>query len=173
MKTVKLPSQKRLLEVFTYDSQTGELRWRDRVGKGGGRRIQKRFVGKLAGKRSGRYLLVRVDAVQFKAARVIWKIVTGKDPRDQIDHINCNRHDNRAKNLRDATNAQNTSNRKRLCSKSLPKGVDFHNGTQKFRARISKNGILYQLGLFKSVASAHAAYRAASKRMHGEFGRFD
>lgn len=58
------------------------------------------------------YMHLRINGVQYKAHRVAWVLMTGKQP-DVIDHINGLRHDNRFVNLRDGTHSQNLLNRKK------------------------------------------------------------
>lgn len=46
----------------------------------------------------------------FAAHRVAWKMLTGRDPKGVIDHINGIRDDNRAVNLRDVSPSVNAQN---------------------------------------------------------------
>lgn len=50
-----------------------------------------------------------IDGRTYYAHRLIWKIVTGKDPL-LIDHINGNRSDNRLTNLREVNHRDNCRN---------------------------------------------------------------
>jgi hypothetical protein len=46
--------------------------------------------------------------------RVVWETFVGKIPTGlEIDHINCDKHDNRISNLRVVTHSENCKNRKR------------------------------------------------------------
>ena len=49
------------------------------------------------------YLVMKFEGVMFKVHRIIWKMVTGKEPVTIIDHRNTVRTDNRWANLREAT----------------------------------------------------------------------
>ena len=47
------------------------------------------------------YWGVLIKGKRYKVSRIIWKMMTGKDPEHEIDHINHKRDDNRIENLRD------------------------------------------------------------------------
>ena len=49
---------------------------------------------------------------KLQAHRVIWKMVTGSDPTNVIDHIDNNPLNNNISNLRDVTQGENMLNRK-------------------------------------------------------------
>ena len=103
--------------------------------------------------------------------RIIWKMVYGEDAISVIDHIDRNIDNNDISNLRLATTAQNAFNRKADKDNKLGvKGVHL-NKNGKFVAQIQANKIHYRLGYFNTLEEAAAAYAAASKKLHGEFGR--
>lgn len=87
------------------------------------------------------------------------------------DHINGDALDNRRSNLRPATRSQNAWNRKPH-KRDLPKGVFWSNTHQCFRAVISVSKRNINLGDHTTPEAAHAAYKAAALRYHGEFARF-
>lgn len=90
----------------------------------------------------------------------------------QVDHISGDGLDNRRSNLRLATHAENAANEGlRANNKSGAKGVGWHGQRRKWYARIRANGCRYNLGLFNTLEEAKAAYEAASKQLHGSFGR--
>jgi hypothetical protein len=65
----------------------------------------------LAGKINSKgYRLIGVDGRWHKAHRLAWLYMTGSWPREQIDHINLIKNDNRFENLREATQTQNHAN---------------------------------------------------------------
>jgi hypothetical protein len=90
----------------------------------------------------------------------------------QADHIDCDGLNNRKCNLREATNAQNSSN-KRVYKNNTSnfKGVHFYKRTFKWQSYIRVNFLKKHLGYFSTPEEAHAAYCEASAKYHGEFGR--
>ena len=69
-------------------------------------------AGKLAGTRKKRgQIEVRIDGQRYQAHRLIWKMVHGVDPKEQIDHVDMDPGNNRLSNLREATQAQNLLHR--------------------------------------------------------------
>jgi len=88
------------------------------------------------------------------------------------DHINGDKLDNRASNLRICTPCENTLNRgPRLSGATGVKGVDFQKSAGKFRARIQRDGKPTYIGLFASMADAIKAHNAAAADLHGEFAK--
>jgi hypothetical protein len=104
--------------------------------------------------------VVRLDDQGWRAHRVIWKLVTGRDPGDTVDHINRDPSDNRWKNLRSATHGQNRANSLANRGRALPKGVYLDHG--RFRAIIRRNGKNSSLGHYDTPAEASAAYVRAT-----------
>ena len=89
-----------------------------------------------------------------------------------VDHINGNPLDNRKDNLRLATHAQNTRNRKVSINKQVPyKGVrKSHN---RFSAQIHGDGKWVYLGNFKTAEEAAIAYNNAAIKYFGGFARLN
>jgi hypothetical protein len=90
----------------------------------------------------------------------------------QVDHINLDKLDNRRGNLRLATASQNQRNRGAYATNTSGyKGVVWHKGANKWRARIVCSGKKHSLGLYESKELAYAAYCDAARELHGEFAR--
>lgn len=88
---------------------------------------------------------------------------------DHIDRVkvNCRRS-----NLRPATTSQNAHNMSKMKhNTSGYKGVTWDKARSKWAAKIACKGVHYNLGRFSSREEAHAAYRQAAHRLHGEFAR--
>ena len=92
------------------------------------------------------------------------------DNKPLIDHIDENKSNNNVKNLRWATQKDNSCNRgKTKNNKSGFKGVSFHKPSKTYRAQIKINDKYKNLGHFKSAEEASQAYEAKAKEIHGEF----
>lgn len=154
-----------LIDLFCYDPLTGLIYWKAN-GKG---RVKKRPAGTLL--KSG-YIGICVGKKRFQAHRIAWIVFYGKEPVDQIDHINGIKTDNRIINLREATNSQNGKNlslSKR--NKSGTKGVCFEKFTKSWRSYIKVNGKYINLGRFKTINDAIIARQNAEKKYFGEWNR--
>lgn len=101
--------------------------------------------------------------VTFRAHRVIWAMVHGKWPEDEIDHINHDKADNRIENLRDVTRQENCRNRSMNSNNtSGTTGVHWSNASKIWVARIKiGGGALVHIGSFKNKQDAIDARKAA------------
>ncbi len=88
----------------------------------------------------------------------------------EVDHIDHNGLNNQRNNIRIATNAENRHNQK-LQKRTISgfKGVTWHVGDSKWRARITIDKQEKFLGNFNSQTNAAIAYDNAAKRLFGEF----
>ena len=162
---IPLPSQDHLLRYFSYDPHSGELRWK----------IAHRgtSVGDLAGYVSPQgYWRVSIDGTQFPAQRIIWKLMTGCEPKDFIDHKDGNKANNKWSNLRSATKKDNAQNcRKYVTNTSSVKGVTWDKKLQKWKVVINANNVRHYLGLFENFTDAATARDVAAEHLHGAYAR--
>lgn len=163
-----LPSLERLNELFVYEPLTGDLRWKSVPPK-----FQRAKIDDLVGTIGEKgYRVVGVDRVYYLAHRIIWKMMTGDDPADQVDHEDTNRQNNRWSNLRDASNGPNVQNsRLRKDNNSGFKGVCWDSTHNAWLASIGLNGKQRKLGRFKIKGDAIAARLKAAEELHGQFMR--
>lgn len=104
--------------------------------------------------------------IQFRMHRAILNCSSD----EHCDHKNHNTLDNRKKNLRKCSVAQNMHNRKiQSSNKSGFKGVAWNKTSRKWRAVITINGHKKHLGYFDSLEDAARAYDEAAKVYYGEF----
>ena len=172
------PPVQYLHECFSYDPETGRFFWRRRPEhhfetEAAHTTWNKRWAGKEAftQKASNGYLLGRVafggKYFRMLAHRVAFAMMTGVHPKDQIDHIDRERANNRWVNIREATHAENNWNRQERES-PYPRGVQ-KNGKNGYSASIWNNRKYRYLGTFRTVEEAHAARLAAEKETRSHF----
>lgn len=167
-----LPPQSYLHACFSYDPDTGLLTWRTRprehfATERAWKIRNTRFAGKLAGPglHNGRLRVgVTFNGVNYrlKAHRVIWGLVHGCWPADEIDHRNGDGATNRLDNLREATRSQNEQNK----ASSPTRGTVFHALSGLYGARIKVNRKTISLGYYRTVEKAHARYLKAKAELH-------
>lgn len=174
----EFPTPEMLRQVLRYEPDTGKLFWLRRprdmfVSKRGCSTWNARFASKEAMTAiSGGYHVGKVNYKLCMAHRVIWALVHGHWPENDIDHINGYRADNRLANLREATRSQNNVNSGvRADNTSGFKGVHFNKQQGKWQAQVYRNGKSKHLGFFVAAAEAGKAYQEAAKRVYGEFAR--
>ena len=89
-----------------------------------------------------------------------------------VDHIDCNGLNNQRDNLRTASTAQNTHNRRKGKNNTTGyKGVQLDKRTGQFRALIRHDGANVFLGHFCTAENAAIAYAEAAKLIRAEFAR--
>ena len=141
-------TQKELKQVLHYDHQTGIFRWRYSVAN----RVN---PWDIAGAYSHKYIAIYVKGKRRPAHRLAWFYMTGNWPKNQIDHINGVRDDNRFLNLREATNKENSEN---SCisvrNTSGFKGVTWDKFCSKWKASVCHNGIQMNLGRYDTAEEA-------------------
>lgn len=157
--------QEYLRSILSYNSQTGEFRWRAKVSR-------KVVVGSIAGATSkAGYVVIGIAGQLHYAHRLACIYMTGTAPQ-QVDHKDGDRSNNRWNNLRSATHQQNVLNAKRAANNTSGfKGVSWHKGASKWSAYIILDGRKRHLGLHETAADAHGAYLAAATAAQPEFAR--
>lgn len=105
-------TQERLKEILSYNPVTGEFTWITRASKHNTNKI-----GKVAGSlhKSTGYLRVCIDGTTYLMHRLVWLYVHGNFPKgdkNQIDHIDGDRVNNKLVNLKVCSIAENQRNQK-------------------------------------------------------------
>ena len=163
-------TQKRLKELLHYDPDTGIFTWLA-DGK------CKRKAGDTAGTldSSNGYIRIRIDKRSYVAHRLAWLYMHGSWPDELLDHINRDRADNRAVNLRQVNytyNAYNCSPNSN-CLYSNYKGVSYDAVSKRNRAKRwiasiqSKKHRLRER--FHTEKEAALQYNEWAKELHGEY----
>lgn len=103
---------------------------------------------------------------------LLHRMIMKAGPNEEVDHKNGNTTDNRRKNLRVCTKAQNKLNSSIYkTNKSGYKGVD--KVKTGWRAQIQVNKKKTQIGIFPDKISAAIAYNEKAKELHGIFARLN
>jgi hypothetical protein len=114
------------------------------------------------------YVVIGAMKNQFYAHRLAWFYMTGRWPKEQIDHINGNRADNRFCNLREASDGYNKQNRRaaQADNKCGFLGVHWNKQARAWQAELKTKGRKTYLGRFKTPEEAHEAYIDGKRRLH-------
>ena len=92
----------------------------------------------------------------------------------KTDHRNGNGLDNRRRNLRTCTNAENGQNQRKHCDNTSGfKGVSFDKSRCLWAARVRVAGVDRHLGRFATAIAAARAYDAAAARFHGSVAKLN
>jgi hypothetical protein len=126
-------------------------------------------IGKRAGGNHGDgYRCVSINNKRYLEHRIIFLIHHGYLPQF-IDHIDCNKLNNRIENLREASNAQNSQNNSIIRSASGVKGVYYNRKRNKYHGQIWANGKCKCVGYFENLNDAKNAMLNARIKLHGNF----
>lgn len=173
----ELPTPELLRKLLRYEPDTGKLFWlpRDREffkSDGSFRSWNSQFANRVAFTAIDRDGYNRGAVLQraYYAHRVIWAMQAGAWPKEQIDHVDQNKLNNKWCNLREASISQNGANKaSKPNSSSRYLGVSWNKQTKKWLAQIVKNGERVRLGLFVNEKDAAIAYDRMAILKHGEF----
>ena len=164
MKMNLLPSNEVLDELLDYDPETGAFMWKKFRGN------TARAGSVINNITSSGYKMVCINGRQYQAHRIAYKMVHKCDPDGMIDHIDGDMTNNRASNLRVASNKQNQGNSKKPRNNTSGlKGVSWHKKSSKWAAQINKGCNKKWLGVYDDKHDAHQAYMKAAAEYFGEF----
>ena len=174
---IDLPEQKYLLECLKYDPENGYVYWKWRPREhfkstaNYNNFIKNRANKIISNKHRDGYLRLKLDGVEYRLHRVIWKLYHGEDPKYFIDHINGVRDDNRIENLREATSIENVRNINKLVKRNTSGyvGVSFCTKRKRYRTSIRYEGRSIHIGEFKDLNEARTRRVLLEKALYKEF----
>ena len=146
----RLPDTERLRELFTYEPDTGIVRWK--IGSGGVK------IGSIVGSVRKRYRRTQIQEEEFLLHRIIWKLHTGEDPYGmEIDHLDRDPLNNKWENLRLTDRSGNTLNRGIPKNNTIGyKGVS--RSGKRYQSRLGYRGKRLCLGTYDTPEEASRVY---------------
>jgi hypothetical protein len=154
-------TQAELRQILRYEPETGFF-YRIKPTRGAKKDV---MVGSY--KKPKSYVRIGVNGKNYLAHSLVWLWTYGYFPKDDIDHINGNKHDNRLENLRIVSRSENNQNR-RFANKNNKLGLkgicQIYNG--KYRVLIGLNGKNIHLGYFKNLEEAIQARKQGELLHH-------
>lgn len=128
MKRIELPSRRNLrMAGFHYDPDTGKLFRKGKLCESKTQRYRNVWIGS------------RKEGRLYVQHRIAWVLMTGKPPKEEIDHINRDGFDNRWCNLREADRSLNCVNQVTRRDNKLGRGIHFCNKTGMYVVQIQRN----------------------------------
>jgi hypothetical protein len=150
----------RLRELLHYDPETGVFTRRIGIGRQKAGFIVSGWIDDDGYARSS------VDGRVYRLHRLAWFYVHGAWPKDEIDHRDGVKTNNRLGNLREADRGMNAENATKARRHNASGLLGVRADGKRFSARIIVKGVPHPLGTFASKEDAHAAYLAAKRQMH-------
>lgn len=156
-------TQQTLKQIISYNAETGKFVYLVDVGRWG--RVK---AGSAAGfhAHSG-YLKIMFLGKKHYAHRLAWLYVHGEWPRNNIDHINGDKTDNRICNLRDVSQSINMQNMVSATKKNKLGVLGVHERRGKFSAHFRHNNKHCYVGDFPTLELAKAAYNEVRNSLIG------
>lgn len=126
---------------------------------------QSKVGSKLGNNTTKGYLVIGINRRQYYCHRLAVLYMTGEWPKNVVDHKDLDKKNNKWKNLRPATNAENLRNR----------SVNKNNTTGYKGISKNKDGYMVRIciGTYKTIEEASKIYEQAVKIYHGDFARLN
>jgi hypothetical protein len=150
--------QQILKENLDYAPNTGIFNWKRSP-------VPRIPIGTPAGCLANGYIQIRFKGQLYYAHRLAYLYMTGSFPKQEIDHVNQNKSDNRWANLREVSgteNQRNTSKSKNNTSGFT--GVTWDKRKNRWMAKIMVDRKSKFLGYFKDLNEAATVRAAANKK---------
>lgn len=154
-----------LKELLSYDPVTGIWTWLHPE------QMNRKHIDAVAGTISVHgYRIITFSGTKYRSARLAWFYMTGEWPKDDIDHINKDKADDRWSNLRDILHSDNALNRDLQSNNaSGVRGVHWDSSRSKWFVQVKKDGVNHFIGRYDDFDEAIAARDLAAIELHGDF----
>lgn len=117
------------------------------------------------------YRRAKIHGLYYFVHRIVFMMHYGYLPK-YLDHIDCNRENNRIENLREASLKENCRNRSISSrNKSGIKGIFWAKPNKKWKAQCTVNYKQYHIGYFDSLEDASCALSKFRAEHHLYFAR--
>jgi hypothetical protein len=151
-----------LISVLEYNPDTGIFNWLISPKRG----IP---AGSVAGFLNNGYIQISYKRKHYNAHTLAWLYCNKNLPSGILDHIDCNKSNNRISNLRIVDHTLNRINTlTRHDNTSGYKGVSYDKKSKKWRAQINHDKQRIYLGVYESPEEAFEAYCEIGKELYGE-----
>jgi hypothetical protein len=159
-------TQDELKSKLDYDPNTGIFTWKIKT-------IGSRGIGNIAGhKHKLKYIHIKICKKSYMAHRLAWLYMYGEFPTEYIDHIDCDKSNNKIENLRLSSNQQNQFNRGiPKNNTSGVKGVSWFKRDKKWQVTIYVDKKAKSFGRYINFDEAVSVAVEARKKHHGDFAR--
>lgn len=150
-----------LRALLHYEPTTGHFTWL--TSEGGV------TIGSVAGNvNSNGYLVVGINGAKYRQHRLAWFYHHGVWPVGTVDHLDCNRVNNRIDNLRDVSQAVNMQNQRKAskASQSGVLGAYWSERRHGFMASVTVNKKQKRRGPYKTLERAALAYVQLKRIYH-------
>ena len=116
-------------------------------------------AGQVAGAKHNGYIRLTVYGKRIFAHRLAWLFSYGELPKDQIDHIDRNKSNNKITNLRDVDRCVNLQNQSVAHSRNALNilNVSKRPNTGAYKVMINKNKKGFYIGQYKTLKDAVTA----------------
>lgn len=114
------------------------------------------------------YMQIKIKQKMYLQHRLAYLFTYGRWPKQEIDHINGDKSDNRIINLRDASPSLNKQNRRTASERNKTGylGVYYCKTRDCYTAQILVDGSNKHLGAYNNPKDAHNAYVKAKRKYH-------
>lgn len=148
--------------LVDYDAESGAMTWKARnESENDSRRWNARYAGKDVGTiddKGYRRMLIRSfdsKARRIRVHQLAFFMANGRSQIGEIDHINQNKLDNRAENLRDVSKSKNQRNAFMPSNNTSGfTGVTWNKNRLKWEAFATIHGFRHYLGLYVDIHEA-------------------